>query len=119
MFAFKTPNLKKFITAEKSGEGLRLKSYKIIGDGKSCVLKDEMICADKKKIITFSGNIEHFVFLGDADKNLLPFKPEFELSSAEFKPSEIIVWLRENPVEKYVAPTKKVSERLKNLGVEP
>ena len=114
-FAFKVPVLKKFITVEKNF----FKLYKTGGKGDVCNLKDSLASDDARAIIKFCGNVRHFVFLGGVDEKILPFKPEFKMRAENFNPSEIIVWLRENPADDYVAPLKKILERLKSLEDTP
>lgn len=118
LFAFKVPRLRKFIAVRKNADGLNLKLYKTVGTGDNISLKKDFSSNDASEIIKFCGNVQHFILLGDTSENDLPFASEFFRKTADFnfdEVSEIIVWLRKNPVENYVAPAKKIFERLEKL----
>ena len=118
LFAFKVPRLRKFIVVEKVGENLNLKLFKTVGAGNNIALQNSLLCKDATEIIKFCGNVQHFILTEDVQVENLPFAPEFFRSTADFnfdEVAEVIVWLRENPVENYVAPAKKIAQRLEYL----
>lgn len=118
LFAFKVPRLRKFIVVGRIGGGLKLTLYKTIGTGNKVIPQKIFSSNDATEIIKFCSNVQHFVFLKDISEKDLRFKPEFIKMADDFnfgESAEIIVWLRNNPVENYVAPAKKILERMEKL----
>ena len=118
LFAFKVPRLKKFIVVKRNVKNLLLERYKTVGAGNEIVLQESLKTNQPLEIVNFCGNIQHFIFADDTNQENLPFPAEFSRRVESFNfdnVAEIIVWLRENPIKNYVAPARKVSERLKNL----
>lgn len=118
LFAFKVPRLRKFIVVGRIGGDLKLTLYKTVGTGNKVIPQKSFSSNDATEIIKFCGNIQHFIFLKNTSENDLGFKPEFVRMADDFnfdESAEIIVWLRNNPVENYVAPAKKILERLEKL----
>lgn len=118
LFAFQMPRLRKFIYVEKAGQDFNLKLYKTVGSGNDVALQKSLSSDDAVEIIKFCGNVQHFVFQENLQVEKFTFEPEFFRSVSEFNFSEvaeIIVWLRANPAENYVAPARKIVERLEKL----
>lgn len=118
LFAFKVPRLKKFIVVGRIGGDLKLMIYKTVGTGNKVIPQKSFSSNDAIEIIKFCGNIQHFIFLKNTSEKDLRFKPEFMRMANDFnfdESAEVIVWLRNNPVENYVAPAKKILERMEKL----
>lgn len=121
MFAFKVPRLRKFIAVGKDDDNkVLLKLFKTVGAGNDFELKESLATNDAREIIIFCGNVQHFVFLSGVEESILPFVPEFKRSIDDFtynQVAETVAWLHANPVQTYVAPLRKITDRLKALEV--
>lgn len=115
LFAFKVPRLRKFITVTAENDAVKLNLYKTGDAGNDFKFRDSLKTDDAVEIVKFSGNVHHFIFLRGTDPKNFSFVPEFQMSADELRAAEIIVWLRENPVENYVSPARKISERLSRM----
>ncbi|MDO5296542.1 MAG: AHH domain-containing protein [bacterium] len=84
----------------------------------------------KRECVGFCDNVQYFVYLDGASRNILPFSVD---SNRQFPPdsrhtgrdgrkflddnnTELLVWLKDNSPNEYVSPAVMVKKRLQELG---
>ena len=141
-FTFNLPRTEKLIIVRPVGNALKLTRYRleryIKNENERVVLKpildknntNELIYRSNiEECICFCQNIRHFVYLPNVLKSniRMPFKPEYihyphysfsdDIALLNYRENHLMVWLRDNQPDEYIAPLKLIKLRMKEAGM--
>ena len=141
-FTFNLPRTEKLIIVRPVGNALKLTRYRleryIKNENERVVLKpildkdntNELIFKSNiEECICFCQNIRHFVYLPNVLKSniRMPFKPEYihyphysfsdDIALLNYRENHLMVWLRDNQADEYIAPLKLIKLRMKEAGM--